>query len=439
MPNRLGRLRLVLALCVVALGAATARATFVAGDTRRDLPFGGLPRQFVVHVPPGYDGSEAVPLVVDIHGLSSNAAQQEAISGMRRVSDATGFLVVYPEGWHNAWNANICCGNRDVDDVGFIRAVVAAVAAEANVDPRRVYVTGLSNGGAMSQRLACDAADLFAAAVPMAFPLAYNPSTGCQPSRSIPVLTVMGITDMLVRYDGSAFGSAPATFAYWHDVNACTADTPEVREDTGKSRCEFYTGCANGVQVGLCSVTAQAFPGQFFDGHILYLNPDLVLAEVAWKFLSQFTLPESAAPAVAAELSGPDHFKVGTGVPRGTRLAPLRWTVRLGQGTWSADDPEGVPVVGGSWRRARGGKRSGTATLTTDAADRFQALVAARLADRSGTSGLQFSLAPVGPIRITFDRTGAPTSLQGRWRILRGGVSGARIGRYELRMRRARS
>ncbi len=199
MSIRLDRLRLVLALCLLALGATAARAAFPVGDSERDLPFGGLPRRYLVHVPPGYDGSTPVPLVVDIHGFGSNANQQRGISGMRALSDARGFLVVYPDGWENAWNANICCGNADLDDVGFIRAVVAAVAAEANIDPRRVYVAGLSNGGAMSHRLACDAADLFAAAAPMAFPLAYQPATGCQPSRSIPVLTVMGLTDMLVQ------------------------------------------------------------------------------------------------------------------------------------------------------------------------------------------------------------------------------------------------
>src|SRR5262245_49736555 len=291
MPPRL-RLLLLPVLLLLAAVPADVFAAPAPGDYVRDLPFGGLPRNYILHVPSGYDGASPLPLVVDLHALDSNALQQRGLSGMGDVADAEHFLVAYPNGWNNAWNAKLCCGNANIDDVAFIRAVVSAVAAETPVDPRRVYVTGLSNGGAMSHRLACDAADLFAAAAPMAFPLADRPSTGCQPSRSIPVLTVMGITDMLVRYDGSAFGSAPATFAYWHDVNACTADTPEVREDTGKSRCEFYTGCANGVQVGLCSVTAQAFPGQFFDGHILYLNPDLVLAEVAWKFLSQFTLPE---------------------------------------------------------------------------------------------------------------------------------------------------
>jgi polyhydroxybutyrate depolymerase len=432
------RLRLLLALCVAALGATTAGAAFPPGDSRQDLPFGGLPRQYLVHVPRGYDGSTPVPLVVDIHGWTSNADQQRALSGMRTLSDARGFLVAYPEGWDNAWNANVCCGNGNIDDVGFIRAVVAAVSAEANVDPRRIYATGLSNGGAMSQRLACDAADLFAATAPMAFPLAYKPASGCQPSRSIPVLTVMGLTDMLVRYDATdGFGTAAGTFAYWHDVNACGAGAPDVLDARGKSRCEYYTACADGVQVGLCSVTARAFPGQLFDGHILYLNDDYVLAEVAWDFLSRFTLPDGAGPAAEAVLAGPDRIRLGSKVPRGRRLAPLRWTVRLGQGTWGAVDGDGT-AFSGSWRRAKRGVRRGAGTLTTAARTALEAVVTARLAEQSGSTGLQVGLEPAGPIRITFDRAGAPRALRGRWRLLRGGVPGAVIGRYQIRLRRAR-
>jgi polyhydroxybutyrate depolymerase len=433
---RVARLSCLLAVCLVAVGTASARAALVVGENQRGLPFGGLPRSYLVHVPRGYDGATPVPLVVDIHGLSSNADQQRALSGMRTVSDAEGFLVVYPEGWHNAWNANLCCGNTEVDDVGFIRAVVAAVSAEANIDPRRIYATGLSNGGAMSQRLACDAADLFAAAAPMAFPLAYDPAPGCQPSRSIPVLTVMGLTDMLVRYDGG-FGSAAGTFAYWRDVNGCGTGAPDVLDERGKSRCEYYTACANEVQVGLCSVTARAFPGQFFDGHILYLNDDYVLAQVAWDFLSRFTLPDGAGPAAEAALRGADRIKVGSAVPRGARRAPLRWTIRLGRGTWSAIDGGGTALTG-SWRRAKRGRRRGTGALTTAARTALEAVVTARLAEQSGTSGLELGLEAAGPIRITFDRAGAARSFRARWRILRGGVPGAVIGRYQIRLRRAR-
>src|SRR5262249_18574898 len=160
----------------------------------------------------------------------------------------------------------------------------------------------------------------FAAAAPMAFPIPRDPRTECLPSRSMPVLTVMGLTDQLVRYNGQAFGTAPDTFAYWRDVNACTGDP--VRVDSGPSRCEPYTTCANGVQVGVCSVVAQAFPGSPISGHILYLQHDFVLANVAWQFMSQFTLPEDAAPLTNGQLSGPDRIKL-TGTRGRGRLAPL--------------------------------------------------------------------------------------------------------------------
>lgn len=420
----------LLAFCLV----ADAGAALAPGDHLRDLPSGGLPRQYRLHVPPGYDGSTPVPLVVDMHGLSSNSTQQSAISGMRAVADAEGFLVAYPDGWRNAWNAKLCCGNPDVDDVGFIRAVVAAVAAEANVDPGRIYATGLSNGGAMTHRLACDAADLFAAAAPMAFPLAYRPAPGCQPSRSIPVLTVMGLTDELIRYDGG-FGTAVDTFAHWTQVNGCLGPTPDVVDARGLSRCEYYTACANDVQVGLCSVTALAFPGARFSGHLLYLNDDFDLARVAWDFLSRFTLPDGAAPAGEAELSGDDRVRLG-GLPRGSRLAPLRWTVRLGHGTWAANDAGGT-AFGGSWRR-RAGRRSGTAELTAAARDALQALVADRVGMLTGSTGVAVAIEPAGPITLAFDRAGRPTSLGGRWRLRRGDASGPRLGTYTLRLRRSR-
>src|SRR5262249_46752885 len=215
--RRMSTIRALLVLCVGALLLAahpTRAAGFLPGDHLRALPFGGLVRTYRVHVPPSYDGSVPVPLVLDIHGFGSNAEQQEAISGMRAESDAHGFLVVYPQGTNDAWNAGTCCGNSTIDDVGFLRALVASISTEANTDGRRVYATGLSNGGAMTQRLACDAADLFAAAAPMSFPIPLRPLSACQPVRSMPVLTVMGLTDVLVVYSGGPFGSGPSRVAH---------------------------------------------------------------------------------------------------------------------------------------------------------------------------------------------------------------------------------
>src|SRR5262249_28723666 len=125
--------RALLALCVGALLLAahpTRAAGFLPGDPLRALPFGGLVRTYRVHVPPSYDGSVPVPLVVDIHGLGSNAEQQEAISGMRAESDAHGFLVVYPGGANDAWDAGTCCGNPTIDGVGVLPVLVASVSTQ---------------------------------------------------------------------------------------------------------------------------------------------------------------------------------------------------------------------------------------------------------------------------------------------------------------------
>jgi polyhydroxybutyrate depolymerase len=165
--------------------------------------------------------------------------------------------------------------------------MVAAIRAEANVDPRRIYVTGLSNGGAMTQRLACEAADLFAAAAPMAFPVPYTDfSSECQPSESIPVLSSMGLTDILVSYAGAA-----PSFAGWRDKNGCASAGPpaELTETYGGSDCVIDTSCAEpGVEVGLCSVTGSSFDPPFdpFNGHILYINDDAFdITQRSWDFM----------------------------------------------------------------------------------------------------------------------------------------------------------
>lgn len=293
---------LVLALCLLA-GAAGAQP-LGPGDHTRTLVAGGVTRSYLVHVPPGYTGQAAVPLVVDIHGLSATAAIQKNLSGFDQLADAVGFIVAYPEGLDNAFNGGICC-STGVDDVGFIRGLVAKMRLEAEIDARRVYATGLSNGGAMTHRLACEAADLFAAAAPLAFPISIDPPSACQPSRPIPVLTFMGLTDVLVPYGGGSFPSAQTTIDHWRATNGCGTGAYEQHFESGLSYCDIDTSCADGVQAGLCSITADSFGGQPFDGHILYLNPDYDLAQVAWDFLSQFESPPPALPALAPALLAP--------------------------------------------------------------------------------------------------------------------------------------
>ena len=417
-------MRRLLALVLLLFLVSADVAVVPPGDSDRPLVFDGLDRHYLLHVPSSYDGSAAVPLVLDFHGLTSNAVQQKGISGMVAVSDQAGFLVAHPDGVRNAWNAGTCCGNAEVDDVGFIRAVVADLEGAANIDARRVYATGLSNGGAITQRLACDAADLFAAAAPMAFPIPARPISECRPSRTIPVLTFMGLTDVLVRYDNGAFGSAPGTLDYWHDLDGCSGDIPDVTEVTGLSRCERFTHCQSGVEAGLCSITAHSFVGTAFEGHVLYFNDDLNLAQVAWAFLSRFTLPKK----VVAELHGLAKGTEELAVPgQGPVRDQVEWEIGLGAGTWWASDGAGTYLTGNA--RPRG---HGHWVLSLTSASRA-ALLAALGQRASSVVGAEVTYGAAGSERLVASAAGRHVRIVGQLGLADG--SGAAVGSYRVKLR----
>jgi len=272
------------------------------GDHRRTLELGGYSRIYDLHIPPGYDGRTAVPLVLDFHGFSDNPTDLAGFSGWRSLANSAGFIVAYPLGLFGQPDAPEvdtphgpsfnggprCCGwaaSKRIDDVGFARALVQAVAAEANIDRTRVYATGFSNGGYMSSRLGCEAADLFAAVAPVEGFIGLFPLSQCQPSRPIPVIEFAGLHDPGAPYPGLSTDS----FARWRDVGGCGSGPPDDRADFGTSYCETYRNCSAGVQVELCSIEAsQVSP---LPGHALYFNPDLDVTRTAWAFLSQFRLP----------------------------------------------------------------------------------------------------------------------------------------------------
>jgi len=294
-------MRLILPVLAVAVLAGTARADLAPGNTNLSLTVGALTRTYVVHVPPGYDGSVGVPLVIDLHGYSGTGGIQATLSGMPTLADANGFIAAFPDGvgpaGQGSWNSGTCCDPakaQGVDDVAFMRAIVADVGTKAHIDLRRVYVTGLSNGGLMSHRLACEAADVFAAAAPVAAPLGLDPVTSCQPSRPIPLLQFSGLTDQVVPYAGgptSVFPNViviPAldSYAYWAGVDGCSAGGAFLDLGNGASL-RTASPCTDGVEVQLYSIN-----GNLFMNHVLYGNSDGIdVSQRIWDFFSRFELP----------------------------------------------------------------------------------------------------------------------------------------------------
>lgn len=268
-----------------------------AGDRSVMIAHGGVMRRYLLHVPTGYTGQSAVPLVLNFHGYTSNPEQQAAFSAMSAKSDTRGFLVAYPEGLNASFNGGGCCGQArtdNVDDVGFARAVVEDIRKLACVDRRRVYAMGMSNGGFMAQRLACGAADVFAAVAAVAGVNGVA-AADCKPVRPISILHLHGTLDSLVPYTGGGLAasiSVADSISGWATRNGCTGD-PSETYSKGNARCMTHDRCKDGATVTLCTIEGggHCWPG-------LSLCPygastlDISATNEIWAFFQQQELPE---------------------------------------------------------------------------------------------------------------------------------------------------
>lgn len=221
----------------------------------------GQMREYILEVPPLTEG-ESAPLVINMHGFTSSFEQQKAYMDAESPSPWTssGFVLVYPNGLDSSWNGGTCCGGSaldGVDDVAFIRSIVTELSAQECVDEKRVYATGMSNGGFMSYRLACEASDLFAAVAPVASVLGLEPED-CDPEFAVPMIAFNSLDDPLVPYDGgdtvgnASLASVDDSIAHFRSVNGCTGE-PEVNVIGDLTTCYESTNCAGAAEVVLCA------------------------------------------------------------------------------------------------------------------------------------------------------------------------------------------
>ncbi len=251
---------------VVLLGAAILLGGVSPGPAAADPPgmlsFGGLQRSYVLHVPPGLQQPNG--LVINLHGAGMTGSQQAAVTGYNAVADRYGFVVAYPDGIDTTWADGRGASLPDrqgVDDVGFLATLIGRLSQDFRIPPGRVFVTGMSAGAFMANRLVCERADLVDAIAPVAGTL--GAAIPCAPSQPVSVMAVHGTADPVVPYDGgtmigrggpSDILSAPALAERWRAINRCPG--PLVPDPAAADEIQEMsaTGCADGTEVVLVRI-----------------------------------------------------------------------------------------------------------------------------------------------------------------------------------------
>lgn len=301
--------------------SCTGKTTVPTGTTEAALDSGGLEREYRVYIPPGYDPAQPTPLVLTLHGFAGSAAQQQADSGWDAVAERENFIAVYPHGtgaparWNAGQNriAELEQERRGLlgdflggffesvptDDVAFIRDLLIALQADYCIDPARIYVNGLSNGGGMTNRLACELADQIAAVGMVAGAYTEFPE-GCNPSRPVPVIAFHGVLDPIVPYAGDAEINFPAVedwAADWAARNECNPASESIPDTVGAVTGWRYTDCAGDAEVVFYSIAdgGHTWPGGSMGMEFLIgkTSTDIAASETMWVFFQAYPLPQS--------------------------------------------------------------------------------------------------------------------------------------------------
>lgn len=275
-----------------------AQAQTVSGS----FMHGGIVRNYAVYIPANYNAANAHPLVLNLHGYTSNGNQQAIISKMNSIADTAGFLVAYPEGTldnsSNAyWNAGY---GTSIDDIGFLSALIDTISSQYTVNAQRVYSTGYSNGGIMSHTLACELGHRIAAIASVAGTMSVLQQASCATAAAIPMLHIHGTLDGVVPYTGNTLLiGVDALVTHWVGKNGLpqtpvTQQLPNsnVLDNSTVTLDRYEQGSLNPVHLYRVDGGGHCWPGNVFcvSGAS---NLDFNASEVIWQFFNRFALTTS--------------------------------------------------------------------------------------------------------------------------------------------------
>ena len=287
------------------------------GDHTDSIVWDGLERTYLIHIPSFYDRIKPMPLVIALHGGKGTGKDMIKLTrgSFNTLADKEGFIVVYPDGIEKNWNDGrlemkfLSRAHREnIDDVGFISVLIDRFAKELNIDKKRVYVTGISNGALMSHRLACELSENITAIAMVAGAIPKNKTYTSLPSSPISVLVINGINDPLTPWEGREIGgrlkklgvvlSIPETVKFWVTHNQCssspiiTLEPDKDPRDGTRVRQEVYGQGNEGTEVILYAIEGG---GHTWPGGYQYLpeciigktSKDIDANEVIWNFFKK--------------------------------------------------------------------------------------------------------------------------------------------------------
>jgi len=294
-------------------------ASFAQHSRRNSISVGGLERTYALFIPSSYEPSKPIPVVFLFHGGrgTGQGMQKLTLGGFDRIADREGFIVLYPDGIEKHWNDGrglqaFRAHRENIDDVGFISALIDHLIRTLNVDATRIYAAGISNGGQFSQRLACELSDRIAAIGVVAIQLPEHFPPVCAPKRSVSVLMMPGTEDPLVPWEGGEIGfkrgrkfgrvlSVSESIRFWTMKNQCpsspmiTYEPDRNPKDGTRVRREIYGPCSQETEVLLYAIEGggHTWPGgdQYLPAWIIgRTSRDIDANERLWDFFKKHTL-----------------------------------------------------------------------------------------------------------------------------------------------------
>ena len=248
-------------------------------------------RQFYIYLGSSYVSNS--PVLFSLHGYTSRGLWNMNYTGFQSIADQNGFLVIYPQGTllpstgQTHWNVGGWTTGSTTDDVGFINEVIEFLDDEYSIDKSRIYSTGMSNGGYMSYKLACDLSSKIAAVASVTGSMTFETFSSCYPSNPTSVAQIHGMEDSVVSYYGNAWSKPiEEVMDYWVNHNNCSSepDTFQISGSNGGGIHDVYFNCNNQTNVELYLMTNMGHEWPNINNH------DLQASTIIWNFLSKYDI-----------------------------------------------------------------------------------------------------------------------------------------------------